>query len=541
MREYYSRVLAYIACGASIAAGTYTQYFSYGILWMVPYALLYPHLAYHLGQRFRQHDPRKVTRALLAVDAVHCGLGMALLGFSVVPSLMFLLVLSFTALVIGGLRLLGMALLVSASSALLVAVLVAPPLLGNTPVEVAAVSILFCGLYICITAFFGHQQGLRLAQVRQEIAREQEKAARLARNLAKYLSPQVWEMIFSGKKSVRLETQRKKLTVFFSDIRGFTELSEELEAEALTDLLNNYLNEMSKIALKYGGTIDKFVGDCVMVFFGDPSTQGAKKDAVAAVSMGIAMRKHMKVLRQQWRAQGITKPLEIRMGINTGYCTVGNFGADTRMDYTIIGREVNLASRLESASEAGEILISTRNLLADQGRDHVPRQGPDRGQGLQPPGADLPGGGLAPRPRRRAQLRRARIARLLHVPGHQQHPELRQGTGHPGPATGRRTPARQGHPLSSSNAAGSSSRHSGAVRGPLACSARNSSAETRQDCSRAQRPQAWRSSASAWRQASPRSSCMTPVTPCCNTSSGPGTAKAATGTPQARASSITRP
>ncbi len=310
MREYYSRVLAYIACGASIAAGTYTQYFSYGILWMVPYALLYPHLAYHLGQRFRQHDPRKVTRVLLAVDAVHCGLGMALLGFSVVPSLMFLLVLSFTALVIGG---------------------------------------------------------LRLAQVRQEIAREQEKAARLARNLAKYLSPQVWEMIFSGKKSVRLETQRKKLTVFFSDIRGFTELSEELEAEALTDLLNNYLNEMSKIALKYGGTIDKFVGDCVMVFFGDPSTQGAKKDAVAAVSMGIAMRKHMKVLRQQWRAQGITKPLEIRMGINTGYCTVGNFGADTRMDYTIIGREVNLASRLESASEAGEILISheTYSLIKD--------------------------------------------------------------------------------------------------------------------------------------------------------------------------------
>jgi class 3 adenylate cyclase len=115
---------------------------------------------------------------------------------------------------------------------------------------------------------------------------------------------------------------------------------------------------MSKIALKFGGTIDKFIGDSVMVFFGDPTTQGAKKDAVAAVSMAIAMRKHMKVLRQQWRARGITKPLEIRMGINTGFCTVGNFGADTRMDYTIIGREVNLASRLESSAEAGEILIS---------------------------------------------------------------------------------------------------------------------------------------------------------------------------------------
>nr|MBF0681824.1 adenylate/guanylate cyclase domain-containing protein [Pseudomonas sp.] len=172
---------------------------------------------------------------------------------------------------------------------------------------------------------------------------------------------------FSGKRSVRLETQRKKLTVFFSDIKGFTELSEELEAEALTDLLNNYLNEMSKITLKYGGTIDKFVGDCVMVFFGDPTSQGAKKDAVSAVSMAIAMRKHMKVLRQQWRAQGITKPMEIRMGINTGYCTVGNFGADTRMDYTIIGREVNLASRLESNADASEILISheTYSLIKD--------------------------------------------------------------------------------------------------------------------------------------------------------------------------------
>ena len=98
--------------------------------------------------------------------------------------------------------------------------------------------------------------------------------------------------------------------MFFSDIKGFTELSEELEAEALTDLLNNYLNEMSKIALKYGGTIDKFVGDCVMVFFGDPSSQGAKKDAVA-VAHG-----HRHALRRCCAsngARGITRPLEIRM------------------------------------------------------------------------------------------------------------------------------------------------------------------------------------------------------------------------------------
>lgn len=367
LREYYSRVLAYIAMAASIAAGTYTQHFGYDILWMVPYALLYPHLAHHLGLRFKRAHPHRTTLTLLFIDAVHAGVALTFIGFSVVPSLMCLLILGFSSLVIGGLRYLGLAALIALSGCLLSVALIDVQLHFATPVLVAVVSIAFSALYICITAYFVHQQGMRLAQVQSDIKREQEKAARLARNLAKYLSPQVWESIFSGKKTVRLETQRKKLTVFFSDIKGFTELSEELEAEALTDLLNSYLNEMSKICLKYGGTIDKFIGDCVMVFFGDPTSQGAKKDAMAAVSMAIAMRKHMKVLRQQWRAQGITKPLEIRMGLNTGYCTVGNFGADTRMDYTIIGRDVNLASRLESAAESGEILISheTYSLVKD--------------------------------------------------------------------------------------------------------------------------------------------------------------------------------
>ncbi|MBD2837569.1 adenylate cyclase [Pseudomonas sp. JM0905a] len=364
LREYYSRVLAYMAVAASIAAGTYVQHFGFDILWMVPYALLYPHLAHHLSLRFAG---QRTDRILLGVDTFHAGASVVLLGFSVVPTLMVVLTLCFSAMILGGLRQMTLVLGGALISMTVVGLALQPAFRAGTPALVAIVSVLLTTFYICITAFFVHQQGLRLAQARSEIKREQEKAARLARNLAKYLSPQVWEMIFSGKKSVRLETQRKKLSVFFSDIKGFTELSEELEAEALTDLLNNYLNDMSKIALKYGGTIDKFVGDSVMVFFGDPATQGAKKDAVAAVSMAVAMRKHMKVLRQQWRAQGITKPLEIRMGINTGYCTVGNFGADTRMDYTIIGREVNLASRLESASDAGEILISheTYSLVKD--------------------------------------------------------------------------------------------------------------------------------------------------------------------------------
>ena len=123
---------------------------------------------------------------------------------------------------------------------------------------------------------------------------------------------------------------------------------------------------MTNIALKYGGTIDKYIGDSIMVFFGDPKTQGAKKDTLACVAMAIEMRKHMKVLRQKWRAQGVKTPLEIRMGINTGYCTVGNFGTESRMDYTIIGKEVNMASRLEAAAEAGEILLSYESYALTQ-------------------------------------------------------------------------------------------------------------------------------------------------------------------------------
>ena len=366
-QEHRSRMLAYVALAATIAAGVFTAHFTYAILWMVPYALTYPLLAQAVGRRLHMDHPRRTRIGLLLVDALHAGLAASLLSFPLVPSLMLVLMLAFSVLIVEGVRtlaqVLGTMLVAAAAGALLH---MQPPVL-DTPALVSVVSIFFAFIYICTAAFFVHEQGIRLDLAREQLKREQEKAAKQARSLAKYLSPQVWESIFSGKKAARLETQRKKLTVFFSDIKGFTEISEELEAEALTDMLNHYLNEMSKIALKYGGTIDKYIGDAVMIFFGDPTTQGAKKDAVAAVSMAIAMRKHMKVLRQYWRSQGIDKPLEIRMGINTGYCTVGNFGAETRMDYTIIGREVNLASRLESNADAGEILISheTYSLIKD--------------------------------------------------------------------------------------------------------------------------------------------------------------------------------
>jgi len=196
-----------------------------------------------------------------------------------------------------------------------------------------------------------------LKQREEELSVKTNALERLSGQLAKYLSPQVYDSIFTGRSEVTVASRRKKLTIFFSDLEGFTETTERLESEDLTHLLNHYLTEMSKIALLYGGTIDKYVGDAILIFFGDPETKGVKADAVACVSMAIAMRKRMRELDSVWRASGIEKPPRCRTGINTGFCTVGNFGSEDRMDYTIIGGGVNLACRLEQMAPPGEILI----------------------------------------------------------------------------------------------------------------------------------------------------------------------------------------
>jgi class 3 adenylate cyclase len=191
-----------------------------------------------------------------------------------------------------------------------------------------------------------------------ELAAKTSTLEQLSSQLAKYLSPQVYNSIFTGKQEVRVASSRKKLTIFFSDIVDFTATADRLESEELTQLLNEYLTEMSQIALNYGATIDKYVGDAILIFFGDPESRGVKEDAVACVKMAIAMRQRLFDLEDIWRASGIEKPLQVRMGIHTGFCTVGNFGSEDRMDYTIIGSAVNVASRLETSATPGEILAS---------------------------------------------------------------------------------------------------------------------------------------------------------------------------------------
>jgi class 3 adenylate cyclase len=202
------------------------------------------------------------------------------------------------------------------------------------------------------------QREIQLEEAAEAIGQKHRELEALSSKLAKYLSPQVYASIFEGRQEVKLASRRKKLTVFFSDIAGFTETTDKMESEDVTHLLNQYLTEMSRVALEYGATIDKYVGDAIMIFFGDPETRGVKADALACVEMATAMQKRMQELAAIWRDSGIETPISCRIGIHTGYCTVGNFGSEDRMDYTIVGGTVNLASRLEHEAPPGGILIS---------------------------------------------------------------------------------------------------------------------------------------------------------------------------------------
>ncbi len=366
---HYIRLLAYLVSGIVLIAAIWDNDLSTELWWTPLFAVAYPLVSQLLAGNWRRNKPSNADSIIILLDTIIAGGGMVVLGFNPAICLFLFLIVSAGTISIGGVFGWILCLCSMTLGTIVSLVILGPPVLAFPPPSLTTLSIglLSTTLYVSVLGYFSFRQASTLIRMQNELTERQKESANLSRKLSKYLPPQVWGSIFSGQTDVKLQTQRKKLTVFFSDIKGFAEISEELQPEALTDLLNSYFTEMSRIALKYGGTIDKFVGDAILIFFGDPASRGQKQDAVACVSMALEMRKKMKLLRQQWRKEGISKPLQVRMGINTGYCTVGNFGAETRMDYTIIGREVNLASRLESVSQPGEILIaeSTYNLVRD--------------------------------------------------------------------------------------------------------------------------------------------------------------------------------
>ena len=368
--SYIVRFLSFLVAAILFGMGIYTYLFDLELWWVAPFSIAYPALSHLLVMPLRRFQPGTTDTVLMLIDSLIYAGFIILMSFSVIPSLFLILIISVSIMTLKGIKGWFACFLCISMCLLIYNQLAGPFTINHKAPELIFVLVasIACVFFLTTLAYFAFNQAHSLKVAQQALAVRQHESAALSRKLSKYLPPQVWSAIFTGQTDVKLQTKRKKLTIFFSDIQGFSTLSEKLQPEALTELLNCYFTEMSQIALEFGGTIDKFVGDAILIFFGDPTTRGTQQDALACVSMAIEMRKRMKLLHHEWHKLGADKPLQIRMGINTGYCTVGNFGTESRMDYTIIGEEVNLASRLESVAQPSEIVISesTYNLIGDK-------------------------------------------------------------------------------------------------------------------------------------------------------------------------------
>ena len=352
-------------CGAIILLGAWGVIgYHPALLVLLPALFIYQFSCYFRSMA----SPNKQVRQRLAlllefVDGVLTGVLLAFVGFD--PLLTIALGLGFLMTLISPLKATApLDLFGLFAGALLTYWLL--PINVSPGLQAQLLILLLVAGYCLLLANMARNTHSMLAEQNDSVLRQNEWLTLRTFRLSKYLSPPLRKAILTGK-DVRAETQEKALTIFFSDMEGFTQLAERLDPEQLTSLLNSYLTVMSEIAFRFGGTVDKVIGDSIMVFFGDPESRGVRSDAVRCVSMAIAMRKAMQELQLRWQAEGIEHPVGLRMGINSGVCKVGNFGTENRLDYTLLGRAVNLASRLESSADSNEILLSedTYGLIGD--------------------------------------------------------------------------------------------------------------------------------------------------------------------------------
>ncbi len=255
------------------------------------------------------------------------------------------------------------------------------PIRAFLPVGTLATALcpaLVLGVYLCtglalnLTASTLACSVFVLGLLADGLARTAGESARQKRMLEAYFSPSIARQILESGTDI-MEGRGVDLSVLFSDIAGFTSLSDHMEPAEVQRFLGEYLEEMTACIFRHGGAVDKFMGDGIMAFFGYPEAEGvdsvenARRSAVNAVSAAVDMQAALRKLNARWRSQG-RHEIQIRIGVNTGHCIVGDMGSKTRREFTLLGRNVNLAQRLESNAPKGGVLLSART--AALVRDH---------------------------------------------------------------------------------------------------------------------------------------------------------------------------
>ena len=193
--------------------------------------------------------------------------------------------------------------------------------------------------------------------LRQAFLNERELAQQ-RKAINRYLPRAVAQHILDGRETAIAQPVRRRVTIMFADIAGFTQMADRVEPEVMTEVLSEHLSSMAAIIESHGGTLNEFAGDGLMALFGAPDNLPPEQQARQAIMAAQAMQAQMPLLNQSWRKLGLGTALEIRIGINTGMVSVGSYGSDGRRTYTAIGLQTNIASRIESKAEPGEILIS---------------------------------------------------------------------------------------------------------------------------------------------------------------------------------------
>lgn len=366
--EFFHRLMGYLMLSLVIVVFHYTapdtQYQIFIPFLFLAIILALPKLSHWLIYRYDTDVKRKVffmldmTVIAIILSAIHLSLVLSLLAFVALLYTAISNKISFLTFALASL--IGIVIFYICN----IFVFGFDEYFQSTSSELTVLGFLCMITYVGIGNYYQARRTRYMAVKKDHYYDQMNRYMEFANQLSRYAPLQLWQSIMKGESEAKIEYKRKKLTVFFSDIQGFTELSETLIPDDLAFLLNDYLSHMTEIAKHYEGTVDKFMGDAILIFFGDPHSQGVEQDAKTCLEMAIAMRQQMKILRERWVKMGYP-PLHIRMGISTGYCHVGNYGANHRMAYTIVGRDANLAARLQSAAQVDEILISddTYNLV----------------------------------------------------------------------------------------------------------------------------------------------------------------------------------
>jgi len=217
-----------------------------------------------------------------------------------------------------------------------------------------------------------HRRFERILKQQKDVFIARQKRKEMREMLQRYLSYNLVDELLKNPEKIRLGGVKRKVSVLFSDISGFTKMLSVSEPERVIKVLNEYLTEMTEIIFRYNGMVDKFVGDAVIGIFGALKTSPA--DTYMAVKTAIAMQDRLKELQNKWR-QSMGETIEARIAVNTGEVILGNIGSPMRMDFTAIGDAVNTASRLQAIAKTGKVVISRTTFEELEGKVAVQELG----------------------------------------------------------------------------------------------------------------------------------------------------------------------